>query len=119
MSRVLFAAALLIPITACGAKTLSAESTATSPQLFRGAGNEVRLRCGSQALRARLRQGQVLAEVGNRESAVLAPVNDPRAAFGPAYSDGKLTLYKMPDTDSWALASGASGGVPCTRDTGN
>lgn len=109
--------ALSFALAACGAGEEPVQSTSSaSAQLFRGAGSEVRLRCGSQSLRARLRQGQVLARVGDGESKVLAPVADPRAGSGPAYSDGRLTLYKLPDTDSWALATGTSGPAECSRE---
>ena len=73
----------------------------------------IRLRCGSDTLRARLRDGQLLAQVGSGESKVLVPVNDPRASPGDAYGDGKLTLYKVPETQSWALASGNAAAAEC------
>jgi hypothetical protein len=115
MTRVPFIA-LLLATAACGSETPPVESTAASAQLFRGAGGEVRLRCGSESLRARLRQGQVLAQVGSGESAVLVPVDDPRAKSGPAFSDGRLTLYKLPEAQAWTLARG-SAAAPCTQET--
>src|SRR5688572_5923249 len=93
----LFPLLLLVPVAACGAKTPPVQSAPASPQLFRGAQTEVRLRCGSESLRARLRQGHLHAQVGAGAEAVLVPVDDPRAKSGPAYSDGKLTLYKVPE----------------------
>ena len=59
----------------------------------------------------------LLAQVGNGESAVLVPVEDPRAGAGPAYSDGRLTLYKVPEKDGWMLAGAASPPAECRRET--
>lgn len=111
------AIALCFTLAACGAGTPPVQAVAASPALFRGAGNEVRLRCGSETLRARLRGGQLLAQVGNGQSAVLVPVEDPRAGAGPAYSDGRLTLYKVPEKDGWMLAGAASPPAECRRET--
>jgi hypothetical protein len=116
MYRVM-AIALPFTIVACGAGTPPVQTAASSITLFRGAGGEVRLRCGSESLRARLRHGQILAQVGNGESAVLVPVDDARAGAGPAYSDGKLTLYKVPQKDGWMLASAESPPAECRRET--
>ena len=110
-----FPLALVLLLAACGGETPPVQSAAaaTSQPLFRGTGGEVRLRCGSETLRARLRQGQIIAQTGSGESAVLKPIEDSRAESGPAYSDGKLTLYKIPETSSWALASGTAPAAPC------
>lgn len=108
--------ALVLAAAACGAETPPIQAASDSPPLFRGAGSEVRLRCGSESLRARLRQGQIVAQTDAGETAVLAPVDDPRAQSGPAYSDGKLTLYKVPRADNWALARSGSAGSACTRE---
>ena len=115
MTRVLLIA-MVLATAACGSENRPVQSAAATPALFRGAGSEVRLRCGSQSLRARLRQGQILAETGTGESKVLAPVADPRAGSGPAYSDGRLTLYKLPGSNSWALAGDGSGPAECNRE---
>ena len=117
MTRVTFIA-LLLATAACRSEATPVQTAGETPILFRGGGGgEVRLRCGSETLRARLRQGQVLAQVGNDAPAVLAPVEDPRAGSGPAYSDGQLTLYKVPEAQNWALARGPADAAPCTRDT--
>lgn len=119
MSRMMSRPLLLVlslPLAACGASEAPVRSASTSPQLFRGAGQEVRLRCGSERLRARLRQGQVLAQVGDGEQRVLVPVDDPRTRPGQAYSDGRLTLYKVPDSQTWALAGQASGPAECRHE---
>ena len=113
----LFPLLLLVPFAACGTETPPAQSAPASPQLFRGAHTEVRLRCGSESLRARLRQGRILAQVGAGEEAILVPVDDPRAKSGPAYSDGKLTLYKVPEADGWTLAGTAAGSAACTPES--
>jgi hypothetical protein len=107
---------LLLPLAACGASQPPVQSVSASPKLFRGAGQEVRLRCGSERLRARLRQGEVLAQVGEGEQRVLVPVDDPRGQAGQAYSDGKLTLYKVPDSEAWALAGASSGAAQCSHE---
>ena len=104
-------------LAACGPAAPPVQSASQSPQLFRGGQTEVRLRCGSDSLRARLSQGQLLVQVGTGESAVLVPVEDPRAQAGQAYGDGKLTLYKVRDPESWMLAkSGAPGAAACRRE---
>ncbi len=110
------AIALSFALAACATEAPPVHSASASPQLFRGTGSEVRLRCGSETLRARLRQGQVLAQVGNGESAVLLPVDDPRAGSGPAWSDGRLTLYKVPEKDAWALAGATTAPAECRRE---
>lgn len=105
--------ALFLSTAACGAETPPVQSASATPQLFRGSGSEVRLRCGSESLRARLRQGQILAQVGSGESKILVPVDDPRAKSGPAYSDGTLTLYKVPDAQTWTLAQHEASTAEC------
>ena len=115
--KVLPVSALLVALSACGTETPPPQTPTSATQLFRGAGHEVRLRCGSERLRARLRQGQVLAQIGDGEATVLVPVDDPRAASGQAYSDGRLTLYKLPDSPAWALAGSASGPTPCRHES--
>ena len=109
---------LAVPLllAACGATQPPVQSATAAPLAFRGGQGELRLRCGSESLRARLRQGEVVAQIGDGESRVLVPVDDPRARPGQAYSDGKLTLYKVPDTQSWALAGQASGGSECRHE---
>lgn len=107
---------VLLPLAACGATQRPVQTASAAPQLFRGGGQEIRLRCGSERLRARLRQGQVLAQVGESEQRVLVPVDDPRAQPGQAYSDGKLTLYKVPDSEAWALAGQSSGDARCSHE---
>jgi hypothetical protein len=115
-----FAIAIIpLALAACGAAEPPVQSaSASTPTLFRGAQREVRLRCGSETLRARLRQGQILAQIGSGASTVLVPVDDPRASSGPAYGDGRLTLYKAPGAQSWMLATNQAGASPCTPATG-
>ncbi len=115
MSRSIFIA-LFLALAACGAGEQPVHSAASAPQLFRGGQAEVRLRCGSESLRARLRQGQLAVQVGSGESAVLVPVDDARAQSGQAYGDGRLTLYKVRDADGWRLARSAAPapGAECT-----
>ena len=110
--------ALPLALAACGPTQEPVQSASAAPQLFRGGQSEVRLRCGSETLRARLRQGQLLVEVGSGESAVLVPVDDPRAQAGHAYGDGKLTLFKVHDPENWMLArSDAPGAAECRRES--
>jgi hypothetical protein len=104
---------IVTSLAACSSETPPIASTPISPQLFRGTQSEVRLRCGSRALRARLRQGQIIAQLGSGEERVLAPVSDPRSSSGPAYSDGQLTLYKVRDGNAWALAQVDSATARC------
>lgn len=111
--------ALFLALSACGNAPPPVETPSSSTaQLFRGGGGEVRLRCGSDRLRARLSQGQIVARVDGGDSKVLVPVEDPRAQSGQAYSDGSLTLYKLPRSESWALADGPSGAAECRPETG-
>lgn len=105
--------ALAFALAACGNEQPLQSASTASAQLFRGGGSEVRLRCGSESLRARLRQGQILAQVGSGENKILVPVDDPRAKSGPAYSDGKLTLYKVPDAQTWTLAQHDASTAEC------
>ena len=108
--------ALCMATTACGAPTPAVQNAA-STSLSRGGGSEVRLRCGSETLRARLSGGRLLTEADSGESKVLVPVDDPRAKSGPAYSDGKLTLYKVPDAQAWTLAKGDAETAECRPET--
>ena len=106
--------ALPLALAACGAAETPIQSAPATPQLFRGGQGEVRLRCGSETLRARLRQGQLAVQVGTGESTVLVPVEEPRARSGPAYGAGKLTLYKLPEAERWMLArSGGEAPAEC------
>lgn len=111
--------ALSFAIGACGAGEPPVHSPSSTTQLFRGGQAEVRLRCGSESLRARLRQGQLAVQMGTGESATLVPVDDPRAKSGQAYGDGRLTLYKVRDADSWRLArsSAPAPGAECQPET--
>ncbi len=108
----MFIVALVLAFGACRADAEPIQSAPAST-LFRGAGSEVRLRCGSETLRAKLRQGRIVAQVGNGKNAVLTPVDDKRAKSGPAYSDGKLTLYKAPEAETWTLAKGDTAAMEC------
>jgi hypothetical protein len=105
--------AAFLAIAACGVQPDTVESTAWQSALVRGGTAEVKLRCGSETLRTRLRQGQIIARKDNGESTILSPVTDSRAGSGPAYSDGRLTLYKVPDAQSWTLARGNSPPSDC------
>jgi hypothetical protein len=109
--------AVSFAITACGGEQ-PVHSPSSAAPLFRGGQGEVRLRCGSESLRARLRQGQIAVQVGAGERTVLVPVADPRAESGQAYGDGRLTLYKIRDTESWRLARSAAPapGAECKRE---
>jgi membrane-bound inhibitor of C-type lysozyme len=97
-------ASLALALAACGADQAPVQSASAQPQVFRGGQAEVRFRCGSESLRARVRQGTVQVQVGSSESATLVPVTDPRAEAGHAYGDGKLTLYKVGNSETWMLA---------------
>ena len=94
-----------------------AQSAASPDQLLRSAGPEVRFRCGSDLLRAKLRGGRLVVQTSNGEKAVLTRVTEPRAVpQSPAYGDGRLTLYKVKDPETWALARAGQPGAPvhCT-----
>lgn len=110
----------LLALAGCAAAEPVAAPATSSDQLFRGGQNEARLRCGSESLRARLRQGQLLVQVGSGESAVLVPRDDPRAKPGEAFGDGRLTLYRAPGGEGWMLAksSAPGAGAPCSPDAG-
>ena len=89
----------------------------TPAQLFRSTGPEVRFRCGSDLLRAKLRGGRLVVQTANGEKALLSPISEPRAVpHSPAYGDGRLTLYKLRDPEIWALARTDQPGPPtqCT-----
>jgi hypothetical protein len=114
-----------LPLLALAGCATAAAETATAPspstaQLFRGGQAETRLRCGSESLRARLRQGQLLVQVGSGENAVLVPRDDPRARPGEAYGDGRLTLYRAPGGEGWMLARTSAPGAAarCSPDPG-
>ena len=94
-----------------------AQSAASPDQLLRSAGPEVRFRCGSDVLRAKLRGGRLMVQTANGDKAVLARVTEPRAVpHSPAYGDGRLTLYKLKNPETWALARTGQPGEPvhCT-----
>jgi hypothetical protein len=105
---------MCLATAACGAETPPVQSTSSSTSLFRGGAGEVRLRCGSETIRAKLRAGRLVAQIDGSESRILVPVNDPRAMSGPAYSDGKLTLYKVPDATGWTFANGDAATAQCS-----
>ena len=107
---------MCVAAAACAAATSPVQSASSSTSLFRGGAGEVRLRCGSETIRAKLRAGRLVAQIGASESQVLVPVDDPRAESGPAYSDGKLTLYKVPDANAWALAKGDTAAAQCSSE---
>ena len=94
-----------------------ARSAASPDQVLRSAGPEIRFRCGSQLLRAKLRGGRLMVRTANGEQAVLTRVTEPRAVpQSPAYGDGRLTLYKVKNRETWALARTGQPGPPvhCT-----
>ena len=97
---------------------LEPAQSATSPDpLLRAAGPEVRFRCGSDVLRAKVRGGRLMVQTANGDRAVLTRVAEPRAVpQSPAYGDGRLTLYKVKGPQTWALARTGQPGPPvhCT-----
>ena len=106
----------LIGAAACAPST-PGQSAGAPAQLFRSTGPEVRFRCGSDLLRARLRGGRLLVHTASGEKALLSPMSEPRAVpHSPAYGDGRLTLYKLKDPEIWALARADQPGPPtqCT-----
>ena len=115
-------AAFFLPLAmaGCGAAEpqVQSASASASASVFRGGQSEVRFRCGSESLRARLRQGNVQVQLGSGETKTLVPVDDPRAQSGRAFGDGRLTLFKVGDTEDWMLArSDGSGATSCQRDS--
>lgn len=97
----------LLFLAACGGEAIYSPASASSREetgLFRGVpGAEVKLRCGSEELKARLRAGKLVVVVGNSEPAQLVPVTEPRAAPGSrAYGNGKLTFYRVAP-EAWEL----------------
>ena len=115
---------VFLPATAIVA-TLVAPAFADggSDRLFRSTGPEVRLRCGSELLRARLRAGRLEVQIANGDRLVLTPIVGPGAVRqGPAYGDGRLTLYKIRDPQIWALSRSDRPGAPvqqCVRERRN
>lgn len=108
---------LSLALVACGGAEQPVHSASTAPQLFRGGQAEARFRCGSESLRARLREGKLLVQVGSGETAALVPVDDPRSQAGKAYGDGKLTLYKVGNSETWMLArAGTAGDAECKQE---
>ncbi len=92
-------------------------AAATDP-LFRSTGPEIRFRCGSETLRAKLRGGRLVVQSANGERAILLPVTEPRAVpQTPSYGDGRLTLYKIKDSQVWALARTDRPGEPAQHCT--
>ncbi|HEV2043244.1 MAG TPA: hypothetical protein VGR05_01065 [Sphingomicrobium sp.] len=92
-------------------------SAASPDPLLRSTGPEVRFRCGSEVLRAKLRGGRLMVQTANGDRAVLTRVTGPSAVpQSPAYGDGRLTLYKVKGPQSWALARTGQAGPPvhCT-----
>lgn len=83
-----------------------------SPQGVTG----TRLRCGSESLRTRIRDGNIVVERVGRPTTVLRPLAENGAA-GSAYGDGSLTLYRLPDRDGWALkTTGGAKDAHCRAD---
>ena len=112
-SLILFA---LSGAAACAPST-PAQSAGAPAQLFRSTGPEVRFRCGSDLLRAKLRGGRLMVQTANGDRAVLTRVTEPRAEpQSPAYGDGRLTLYKLKNPQTWAMARAGQPGPPvhCT-----
>lgn len=109
---------VMLALAAATAATPTARVRAAGPDpLFRSTGPEVRLRCGSEVLRAKLRGGRLVVQTASGERAILVPVAAPRAVpQGQAYGDGRLTLYKLKDLQVWALARTGEAGEParCT-----
>lgn len=106
----------LVGAAACPSWT-PVQSAAAPDRLFRSTSPEVRFRCGSDLLRAKLRGGRLVVQTASGEKAVLSPVSEPRAVpRTPAYGDGRLTLYKLKDPETWALARSGQPGEPaqCT-----
>ena len=98
---------------AIGLRAEPGEITVAPDQLFRSTGPEVRFRCGSEQLRAKLRNGRLVVQTASGERVILTPVAEPRAVpQTPAYGDGKLTLYKLREPQVWALSRADRPGQP-------
>lgn len=109
--RIICVLALLGGATGLSAKP--GETAVASNPLFRSTGPEVRFRCGSDLMRAKLRGGRLVVRTAQGEKAILSPVTEPRAIpLTPAYSDGRLTLYKVKNPETWALARADRPGDP-------
>lgn len=109
---------LALAAATVAASTAAVRAAAPDP-LLRSTGPEVRLRCGSELLRAKLRGGRLVVQTASGERAILVPVTAPRSApQGRAYGDGRLTLYKLKDVQAWALARSGEAGEParCTTE---
>ena len=111
---------LLAAMVGTGVVAAGPGRSASAPdQVLRSAGPEIRFRCGSEVLRAKLRGGRMMVQTANGEQAVLVRVSGPRAVpKAPAYGDGRLTLYKVEGAGSWTLIRAGSAGPPvsCTPD---
>lgn len=94
------------------------QSATTTDRLFRSTGPEVRFRCGSELIRAKLRGGRLVVRTASGERAFLSPMVGPGAVpQTSAYGDGRLTLYKVRDPQVWALARADRRGEPAQRCT--
>lgn len=114
MLRFLILAALPYQLQAQVSAAPPANGGETSSSSIVGAGNEIRLRCGSDALRQ-----QVIAEGSDGKSSVPTPKAGPAAGSDAAHSDGRLILYKRPDGDALVVGGDAAGDVPCSGEQGS
>ncbi len=103
----------VVAVAAIGHPASLAASSGGGERLFRSTGPEVRFRCGSEQLRAKLRNGRLVVQTASGERVILTPVAEPRAVpQTPAYGDGKLTLYKLREPQVWALSRADRPGQP-------
>lgn len=112
----------LLFVTGCGGET-TYSAASTSPQkeigLFRGSpGEEIKLRCGTEELKARIRAGKLVVVVGEGEPSQLEPVQEPRAVPGSgAYGNTRLTFYRVAP-EKWELRRSENSSVTtCERPT--
>ena len=111
----------LVLVSACGGETIYSPAAAASRPdigLFRGAnGEEVKLRCGSDELKARIRAGKLVVAVGNDAPVQLERVSELRVTAGPAYGNGRLTFYRVAP-EAWELKKSDTNSTSrCERST--
>lgn len=64
---------------------------------------EVRLRCGSDALRARIRSEGLEVERKDGSKTIVPPRAADSVDDGAAYGDGEFTFYKVRGTGGWQV----------------
>lgn len=99
------------------AVSMTTACAAQQPELapLAGPDGQVRLRCGSDALKARIRAEGVEVERRDGSRVIVPPQQAP--GDGAAFKSDEFTFYKVRGTGGWQVEARDGGRMACTHES--